>query len=124
MAEEPSSGGIQFRLGQVHLTTTLALIGALIGGTYTAVEWITRIQETTRHNIAKLEELQKKLDATEKALHEAGDREDQTVNALGDRIFQLQQQVSQMLQDYRDVRRLEDRYDRAFATYKPQRKRR
>ena len=125
MAEEPKQQpGIQLQLGHVHLTATVALLGAVASGFYAGVEWITRMQETTREHGEELIELAHKIDGLAGVLAAANERDNQSNDAVNERMFEIQRQLADMLTSYRRVGTLEERYDRAFSTYQPQPKRR
>ena len=72
----------------------------------------------------ELEEGRQAIEVLRGVVATAAGEEDKRADAMNERIFQLQATLEAMQRSYDQVRRLEDRYERAFATYQPQPRRR
>lgn len=132
MAEQDNTKpGLQLQFGHLHVTATIALLGSVIAGFYSGVEWITHMQEVTGHNTEKIsdmlhrfDDIQRKIDALTDTIATQGEKNAQSDEVLRERIFGVQQSIADMLHSYQRVGSLEDRYDKVFAIYQPQLKRR
>lgn len=130
MAEEPPKG-LRLIFGKLQIGALVTLLLTVLGGFYTAVQWVTTVQHVTQRNARTIEEIGRKLDALSvelnrkiDGLNAAGaalhDRDNQIDSKTHEQILDIQKQLTDMARDYRNVGILQDRYDRAFATYQPQ----
>ena len=121
---DDSKPGLSISLGNIHLTATVALLGAVVSGFYTGVSWVTHMSETTQRNTETLLDIAHKLEGINNVLQAFNETHNKSEDALNQQLFTIQQQLSQMATDYHNVDTLQRRYDRAFSTYQPQPKRR
>ena len=124
MADEPPKPGIQVRISYAHLTATAALLATVLSGGYVGIEWITRMQNSALHQEQRIAELNKQIETLDQELDTERERDGAVATELRAKIAEAERQIASMMGAYENVRTLENRYDRAFATYQPQRKRR
>ena len=122
--EEKSKPGLQLSLGNIHLTATVALIGTVVSGFYAGVAWVTHVREQQDHNTAEIEELGHKIDGLTQVINAFNERHNSNDDSMSQKIFAVQQQLTEMISTFHNVQRLEDRYEGAFSRYQPQPKRR
>jgi hypothetical protein len=95
MAEE-GKPGLQLSFGQLHLTATVALLASVVGGFYTAVSWVNKIQNISEHNEEELVEISQRIDGLNKVINAFNERNGSNDNDLHQQIFQLQQQLTEI----------------------------
>ena len=113
---EEAKQAFSIDFGKVHISVTVALVAALASGFYAGVKWVTTTEERTHRNQSSIQELRQEITGLQGVIEAQNERENSHFSALS-------AQLDQMHQDYRDVGRLQERYDNAFATYQPQPKR-
>ena len=120
MADEPPKPAFEFNIGHAHLTVTVTLVATIIGGFYTAVQWVTHVHEQQDRNTEAIEDIGHKIDGLQQVLNAFNERYNSNDNSLRQQIFDVQHQIGDMAQSYHNVRQLEERYDGAFSKYQPQ----
>ena len=126
MADEPprSAPGFQVRISYAHLTATAALLATVLSGGYIGIEWITRMQNSAIHQEQRISELNKQIEVLDQELDQERERDGQVATDLREKIGEAEKQIASMMGAYQSVKRLEDRYEGAFARFQPQPKRR
>ena len=94
--KKESPQAFQIQLGHLNITVTMAVIASVIGGFWTGVEWIDKMQTMTSTNTQELREISRKLDGLDKVLQTFNENHNKSEDELDKQMFQLQTQLTSL----------------------------
>ena len=102
------------------MTATVALLASVVGGFYTAVQWVTHVKEQQDRNTQVIDDLNHKIDGLNQVISAYNERYVANADEIREEVLGIQKQLTDMAASYHDVKRLQSNYDSAFTRYQPQ----